>query len=77
MKKRNKIQFIKQLYAPINIQHDLTLDSITIFANNITGTKMLKTGNKLTEDEVSEYIKHFRDELVRCNDLDTEWNQTS
>jgi hypothetical protein len=73
----SKIKYIKDYYMPEEIQHNLTLDSITIFAYNITGTKMMKSGDVLTESELREYVNHFRDELIKFNDLDIEWNQTS
>jgi hypothetical protein len=70
------IRNIKDIYKKKDIQHDLTLDSVYLFAMNITGTYKNKE-MPLSQSEMDEFVEFFKNSLYECNNLNIEWDQTS
>jgi hypothetical protein len=70
------IRYIKGIYKKKDVQHDLTLDSIYLFAINITGTYKNKKMS-LSQKEIDEFVEYFENSLYECNNLNIEWDQTS
>ena len=71
------VSCIKEIYGKEEIQSDLTLDSLVLFAKNITNNYFNFNKRTITKDDIDKLVDFFGNELYKYNEIEIEWDQTS